>query len=88
MTSEPQPGDTWVATVSQALPGLIVAIAAGAVPIGMAIVGFLWQQTVSLAKMNETLTLVCRQLDEKKAVDREQDRRLIELEKNVAMIKQ
>lgn len=87
MTTDPQPGDTWVATVAQALPGLIAAIAAGAVPIGIAIVGFLWQQTVSLAKMNETLTLVCKQLEEKKAVDREQDRRLIELEKNVLMIK-
>ena len=81
MTTEPQQEDTWVATVTQALPGLIVAIAAGAVPIGIAIVGFLWQQTISLARMNETLTMVCKQLEEKKAVDREQDRRLLELER-------
>ena len=88
MTTEPEQSDAWIATVGRALPALIAAIAAGAVPIGIAIVGFLWQQTVSLAKMNETLTLVCKQLEEKKAVDREQDRRLIELEKNVLMIRQ
>lgn len=76
MTTEPQSRDKWV------------AIAVGAAPIGIAIVGFLWQQTVSLATMNKTLTLVCQQLEEKKAVDREQDRRLIELEKNVLMIRQ
>lgn len=65
--------------IGRAVPGLIVAAAAGSIPIGIAIVGFLWQQTVSLAKMNETLTMVCQQMEEKKAVDKEQDRQIKEL---------
>lgn len=74
--------DAIASIVGRALPGVFISVAAGSIPIGIAIVGFLWQQTVSLAKMNETLTVVCNQLEEKKAVDREQDRRIIELEKS------
>lgn len=71
--------DAWAVMIGRAVPGLIVAAAAGSIPIGIAIVGFLWQQTVSLAKMNETLTMLCQQMEEKKAVDKEQDRHIKEL---------
>lgn len=87
MAADPQTDDDFGSMVSRALPGLIVAALSGSIPIGIAIVGFLWQQTVSLAKMNETLTMVCQQIEEKKAVDREQDRRLLELEKVVIRIR-
>lgn len=83
MAPEQQSGDAWATIVGKAIPGILIAAAGGSIPIGIAIVGFLWQQTVSLAKMNETLTMVCQQLEEKKATDREQDRRLLELEKVV-----
>lgn len=87
MAADPQTDDDFGSMVSRALPGLIVAALSGSVPIGIAIVGFLWQQTVSLAKMNETLTMVCQQLEEKKTIDKEQDRRLLELEKHLARVK-
>lgn len=85
--ANPQTDDDIESMVSRALPGLIVAALSGSIPIGIAIVGFLWQQTVSLAKMNETLTMVCQQLEEKKTIDKEQDRRLLELEKHLARVK-
>lgn len=88
MADEQPTDDAWASALGRAMPGIFIAAAAGSIPIGIAIVGFLWQQTVSLAKMNETLTMVCKQIEEKKAIDREQDRRLIELEKNVLMIRQ
>lgn len=77
--SDPQNDLGWARVISAAMPGLLVAAAGGSLTIGIAIVGFLWQQTVSLAKMNETLTMVCKQMEEKKLIDRDQDRRIDEL---------
>lgn len=86
VAGEDKTEDALASIVGRAMPGIIIAAAGGSIPIGIAIVGFLWQQTVSLARMNETLTMVCQQLEEKKAVDREQDRRLSELEKMAATV--
>lgn len=74
--------------IGRAVPGMIIAAAAGSIPIGIAVVGFLWQQTVSLAKMNETMQMVCKQLEEKKFLDDKQDSRMTVLETNQARILQ
>jgi hypothetical protein len=59
--------------LQQALPGLLVAVATTALTIGATLVGFTWRQTITLAEMAKTLTVVCQQLEQKTAKDQQQD---------------
>lgn len=57
----PEATDAWAVMIGRAVPGIIVAIIVGGSGVGLGILGFLWQQTVQLAELNKTMTIMCEQ---------------------------
>jgi hypothetical protein len=66
----------WAAAVGS---GIVVAIASNYINGGNQTRDQLVQVSIQLAKTNETLSMVCKQLEEKVAVDKRQDAELEQL---------
>lgn len=73
--------------VSRVLPGLVVATFGTGLSFAGVVTGFLWRQTITLAEMNKTLTIVCEQLKEYELVNRRQDEAIHNLRIDVEGLK-
>lgn len=77
----------WVGLVSKALPGLLIAAFGSGLTFAGIVTGFLWRQTITLAEMNKTLTIVCEELKAGELTDRRQDEAIHNLRIDVEGLK-